>query len=451
MTLKRRTALIIFLYAIIPVVFSIVIFILSTHFNLRNENIEQRFLISRWLDTELYPAVFSNRITELKIPSEIELCIINSSGIIVYSNTPLLQQGTYFSLIIPKFLDLIKGEQSRSISENFFYNSSRWQLFMMYSSVPKEFEKVRFLFLSRVLHFSLFIAAAGAILGSLFVGSVLKSVKKLEYATRRIADGDLDFELEPKGPDEFKALTASFDKMKQTLKEAHSRKSRFLIGISHDLKTPLTSIKGYLEAIDDGLAADNETRAKYLKIITDKTEVLEERISGLIDFARMETGEWKLKKKKVNLKPFIDDLSAAYREDCIIMGKKFVYENSFPENLAAECDPALIERALENHFTNALRYTFDGGTVFLKCFIKEGVPVIEIADNGEGIDEKELAFIFDPFYRGTNSRREQGMGLGLSTSKSIFENHGWTVSVSSRKGEGTVFRIVLVRISAEVI
>ncbi|MDX9802012.1 MAG: HAMP domain-containing sensor histidine kinase, partial [Spirochaetia bacterium] len=269
----------------------------------------------------------------------------------------------------------------------------------------------------------------------------------LESAVKKIADGNLDFQLEVKGSDEVAALSSSFEKMRETLKDDHGRKSRFLMAVSHDLKTPLTSIKGYLEAINDGMASDAQTQKKYLDIISEKASALEKRISDLIDFAGMETGEWQLKRKIVPLKAFLDSLSIIYREDCEILGKKFIYENTIPEKYEISCDPVLFERALENHFTNALRYTFDGAVISLRCFMENGKPVIEIADNGKGIDEKELKYIFEPFYRGSSSRREPGMGLGLSTSKSIFQSHGWEVSAAASTGQdshGTVFRISLI-------
>ena len=106
-------------------------------------------------------------------------------------------------------------------------------------------------------------------------------------------------------------------------------------------------------------------------------------------------------------------------------------------------DEALMGRALENLIGNAIRYTVEGGSIGLRASLEAGVPVLCIRDTGIGIPAEDLPRIFDPFYRGTNSRREQGFGLGLATVKSIVEGHGWSIDVSSEVDKGTTFRIVM--------
>ncbi len=443
MTLKAKTFTAITSFALVPLVFSVSVFIIHTHVDLLNESRQQRFTISRWLEAEFYPAIYRKKLMDFRIPEGIEVSIINNKGIVEYSNIPFISRGSYFSMILPRYYESLRGKDSKSLTESFIVDGEKWHLFLVYEKIPAELEKKKFVILVKVLQFSLFIIAAGSILGSFFVGSVLKSVKNLENGVREIADGNFDFTMKAGGSDEFVKLTESFDRMRQALKEEQERKSRFLMAVSHDLKTPLTGIKGYLEAINDGMASDPEILEKYLGIISDKTFVLEERISDLISFAVMERGEWELRKKKIRLRPFLDSLSIVYREDCEIMGKVFSYENLIPEHHEVLCDPVLFERALENHFTNSLRYTFSGAEISLRCFMDKGVPVIEMADNGEGISGKDIAHVFEPFFRGSPSRKEPGMGLGLTTAKTIYAIHGWEVSAFSGKGNGTVFRITL--------
>ncbi len=443
MTLKAKIFGVVFAFAFIPLIFSFSMFFINKHMDLNNQNNIQRFWIARWIGNEFYPVMYKANLDKLEIPTGMEICVVNNQGVVQYSNVNIIPKGSDISQTIPQYYKSRHGEGKNSITESFIFNNEKWHVFIMYNENMPDFGKKRFFPLKKILEFVFFTVVVGAILGSIFVGSVIKSVDSLRAAVEKITSGDFNFKLNPEGNDELSLLAASFDQMRQALKDEQETKSRFLMGISHDLKTPLTSIKGYIEAINDGMASDSETYKKYLAIISNKTNVLEERISDLISFAAMENGEWVLKTKEIFLKSFLDTLSIIYKEDCELMNKRFIYKNTIPDSIKIICDPVLFERALENHFTNSIRYTFDGAEITLNCYMEGNIPVIEISDNGNGIDEKDVKHIFEPFYRGTGSRREQGMGLGLSTSKSIFQSHGWDVSVISEKGKGTTFKIVL--------
>ncbi len=291
------------------------------------------------------------------------------------------------------------------------------------------------------------------------------SVMRLEAATRRVADGELDYQLPVKGRDEVSSLASSFDRMRQALKEEFARRSRFIMGVSHDLRTPLSLIKGYVEAVADGYAREPEEQRRYLSIVQEKVRVLEGMVGDLIELVRMETGEWQMTHRSVALVPFLRLLGQRYTEDAQILRRQFSYRIDLPDATVVTCDEALLTRALENLLGNAIRYTPEGGRVELVARLEYGthgttgngqvpaahetagsgnglvagapVPVIVIRDTGSGIPAEELPRIYDPFYRGTNSRREQGFGLGLSTVKSIVEGHGWTIEARSEPGRGT--------------
>ena len=270
-----------------------------------------------------------------------------------------------------------------------------------------------------------------------------RSVRSLEAATSRVADGELDFSLPVRGNDEVASLTRSFDRMRSALKEEFARRARFIMGVSHDLRTPLALIQGYVEAVADGKAADPETHRKYLSIVQDKTRALDGMVSDLIEFVRMDTGEWKLTHRPVPLAPFLRPIALRYAEDAAILRRSFTHAIELSDDVEVSMDEALLGRALENLIGNAIRYTREGGTIALRAGIESGVPVLTIADTGVGIPAEDLPRIFDPFYRGTNARREQGFGLGLATVKSIVEGHGWTIAVASDVGRGSTFRITM--------
>jgi len=444
--LKLRTQIIILAAALAVAPFLISIFIFSYHATLgkNDEQYMERFLVSKWIYEEFYPSLYEEDPKKVFfIPTGIELSIINEEGVIVFSNIPQMKTGMYFNPLFPRFIELIKGKDSKTIIETFDHDGKKWQFFFVYSEIPEYLKRHRFGGLKETLYISLYLTITGLIAGYFIVRSILRRTGKLEEAIRKVSEGQLDFEIEEKGEDELSLLIGSFDSMRLALKEEQARKSRFIMAVSHDLKTPLTSIKGYVEAIQDGLVKNPETLDKYVGIISEKSVVLEERISSLIDFARMETGEWKIKYSSIELNIFLERLSSIYREDCVIMDKKYRYENLLPEKVEVTCDPVLFERALENLFVNSVKHTLSGTEIFFRASIDNMLPVIELGDNGDGIDGSDLKYIFEPFYRGTNSRKEPGMGLGLSTAKSVLDAHGWNVTVSSEKGRGTVFRIVL--------
>jgi signal transduction histidine kinase len=266
-------------------------------------------------------------------------------------------------------------------------------------------------------------------------------VMTLEASTRRIAAGELDVAVDVRGSNEITSLTSSLNRMRLALKDEESRRARFIMGVSHDLKTPLALIKGYAEAIGDGMAEDPESLERSVEIIGSKVDQLEGMIDDLIGFVKVNTGEWRRKLEPVELEPFLTTYAKRVLADTELLDRRSESRITLPTDLAVPMDDRLVLRALENLVNNAVRYTAPGALVRLDARVEGSRAVIEIADDGPGMDAEELDRIFDPFYRGSASRREQGMGLGLSVVKGVVDSHGWDISVSSKKGAGSVFRI----------
>jgi len=301
-------------------------------------------------------------------------------------------------------------------------------------------------FFEILMYTSLLLLVFSALVSSLMLRSLTRSILDLELATRRVAGGDLDFKMAIKGRNEISSLMRSFDSMRVALKEEYARRARFIMGVSHDLKTPLALIQGYVEAIEDGYAADAETRGKYLGIVRDKTHALEGLVDGLIGYVKMDTGEWRLTHREVRLRDFLLDLARRYTEDALILRRAFSSSIDIPPDAVVAMDEGMVSRALENLIGNAIRYTEENGSIRLSACLDTADArgqraVVSVSDTGIGIPQAERDRIFDPFYRGTNSRREQGFGLGLATVKSVIESHGWEIGVQSAEGRGTVFTI----------
>jgi signal transduction histidine kinase len=237
--------------------------------------------------------------------------------------------------------------------------------------------------------------------------------------------------------------------MRNALKEEEQRRYRFIMGVTHDLKTPLALIKAYTEAIEDGITEDPATHASATEIISAKADQLEGMINDLLEYVQMDSGEWRGQLQKVNITTFLQDTARAFAPDVELLHHEFQSEITLPENLFVFMDERLILRALENLVNNAIRYTPNSSIISLTASLIDNKAAsalrLTVSDNGPGIDETDLPHIFEMFYRGTSSRREQGMGMGLAVVKWVMDSHGWSISVSSKPEgkEGTNFCIYI--------
>ena len=273
--------------------------------------------------------------------------------------------------------------------------------------------------------------------------SITESVTVLEEAAKRVTRGELEKPIEVRGSNEVISLTKSLNELRLAVKENRDQQARFIMGISHDLKTPLALILGYVEALYDEIPASPEERRQYAEIILKKADDLEGLITDLIDFIKVDTGEWRVTWQAVNLRSFIEDIAKRGFEATTILKHNFKSEINLPKDAVVRIDEKLMNRCFENLFSNAIRYSKEGSTVVFRAFQGAGCYKIQIEDNGIGIDKEELKNIFELFYRGTGSRREVGHGLGLAIVKSILQSHNWEIKAESQTGKGTVFTITI--------
>jgi signal transduction histidine kinase len=279
------------------------------------------------------------------------------------------------------------------------------------------------------------------------VQSINRSISNLEKATRRIAEGDLDFQLPIRGNDKLASLTRSFDSMREHLKEEYARRSRFIMGISHDLKTPLSSISGYANAIGEGYADTPDKLDRYVGIIEDKTKLLESRISMLIDYVRRDTTEWKLRLQPVALGPFFAELGMVFESEVALKKRTLVSNVHLPVGTTVPMDEDMVVRAMENLMHNALTYSPEGSEIRFSCASSDEKISVSLSNDGPGINPEDLPHIFDPFVRGSKDRKGSGLGLGLATVESVISSHGWHIAATSGSAAGpdaaTVFTITI--------
>jgi signal transduction histidine kinase len=298
--------------------------------------------------------------------------------------------------------------------------------------------------------------------GVLIVGTVLTSalifgparrrLRALETAARTLGSGDLSARAPDRGGDEIAAVASAFNAMADDLSAradalaASDRARRQLLAdVSHELTTPVTAMRGYLETLTmPELAIDEATRGRYLAIISDETNRLERLIGDLLDLARLEGGGGSLQVEPVPVAGLFDRVTARHEHASQSAGV-VMRTGIEPGAESVRGDRDRLEQALQNLAANAIRYAPRGSTLRLAAQRVEGGVALSVEDEGaEGIAAEHLPHIFDRFYKADASRAgvSGGSGLGLSIVKAIVERHGGRISVTSRPGH-TVFRMVL--------
>jgi signal transduction histidine kinase len=201
--------------------------------------------------------------------------------------------------------------------------------------------------------------------------------------------------------------------MRNILREEEQRRYRFVMGVTHDLKTPLALIKAYTEAIEDDITEDPATHTSATKIISAKVDQFEGMINDLIELACMDSGQWRSQLKKVNIAAFLRTSVKVFSLDTELLCHRFEFNIALPENIFISMDEGLVLRAFGNMVHNAIRYTPDGSVIRLNASLEEKAIRVTVSDNGPGIDQSDILHIFEMFYRGTGSRRDRGWAWAL--------------------------------------
>lgn len=381
-------------------------------------------------------------------PKNLRCAVVDKNNMVIFSVIPELQEGTILSEndLIQLMLNH-RGNYVYQIDFPFKNIDTAPFVITQFSMEHKERPSIFVdIFWSGGLVL-VFIFAFCAIMVFVILRSITKSVLALEEGTRRIADGEFDLELDLKGSNEITSLSYSINKMRQALRDDQFRKSRFIMGISHDLRTPIALIKGYAEAISDGTIDDTEMLKSSLEIICQKSQQLDDMIEDLLNFVKLNTQEWNKHVEVRSVYPLLEDCFHRLQSDGILLQRRITGSIDIPQSTLIATDEKLFIRVLENLTGNALRYTEQNGIIDFSACIHENQLCISVSDTGIGISQEDLPYIFDLFYRGTNSRREKGSGLGLAVVKSILESFRWNIEVFSQKGSGSCFvvQIPLVR------
>jgi len=301
--------------------------------------------------------------------------------------------------------------------------------------------------------FALAVALAGLI-AIWLTATISRPVSDLESGMQTVADGDFSYRLsiEPRRHDEFGRLAESYHTMVQQLKQLDELKAEFVSVASHELKTPINVIIGYLQLLQENVYGDLTPKQREICLtLASQARALSRLVRQLLDVSRFEAGGGKLELRAMRLIPFLAELESTFRVLAIQRDIRFHVDRGsrLPDHVVWDEDR--MSEVLGNLLSNAFKFTERGGTVELTVAARKDSVEMRVRDTGAGIPPENVPFIFEKFFQADNqaSASAKGTGLGLAIAKSIVNAHGGSISVESTLGAGTTFTISLpVRASA---
>ena len=343
--------------------------------------------------------------------------------------------------------------QAKHVQESSSQASDSNQMIYDISLAQSSSSQVKLMAKDMILTATIILVFTALSVGLWIYRSIAVPLVKLKKATQNIKEGNLDFVLEVEGKDEFSQLCQDFEEMRKRLKESTEEKilmdkenKELISNISHDLKTPITAVKGYVEGIMDGVADTPEKMDRYVRTIYNKTNEMDHLINELTFYSKIDTNRIPYTFSKLNVEDYFSDCAEELGLEMETRGIELVYANYVEKDVQVIADGEQIRRVIHNIVSNAIKYMEKPkGIIHLRVKDVGDFIQVEIEDNGKGIAAKDLPYIFDRFYRTDVSRNSSkgGSGIGLSIVKKIMEDHGGKVWATSRLGIGTIMYFVL--------
>lgn len=301
----------------------------------------------------------------------------------------------------------------------------------------------------------LILILTNGLLSYLVSKSLINPLKLLQQSTRKINEGDLQFQLASNRKDEIGELISDFEVMRGKLKESVEKQIQYendrkllLSNISHDLKTPISSIKGYVEGIQDGIAHTAEKRAKYLEIISKRANEMDAMIDELFLVSTLDLKQVPFHFEKINLVSYLKELTDEVGLELQKTGIELELLTESLPSIYVRADQEKLSRVMNNVIFNSAKYMDKpDGLIQVSLAAEDKQAVITIKDNGPGIPEASIPYLFEAFYRVESSRNKKtgGTGLGLTIAKQIIEGHSGSIQAESVIGQGTTIFLAIPR------
>lgn len=291
---------------------------------------------------------------------------------------------------------------------------------------------------------------------SIVSSNILKPLRELVSATEKIANGEFDFTLSYDKEDEMRDLCIAFDTMRIQLKNSMEKQAQLeqsqkelIASISHDLRTPMSSIKGYVEGLQDGIVHDKEKFNRYISVIKNKTENLDTLIESLFLYSRIDISGYRKESLSIResaelLESILSPIELEFTDQPILLE----VVKPLP-SVNIRVDEKTLSQVFDNLISNAKRYINEDGKIRIETSIENSSLKVSINDNGIGIEKKDIEHIFEQFYRAEKSRSSNfgGAGIGLAICKKVIENHGGKIWVESEVDVGTTFYFTIPTVS----
>ncbi|MGE7780051.1 sensor histidine kinase [Peribacillus sp. NPDC097264] len=272
---------------------------------------------------------------------------------------------------------------------------------------------------------------------------LVKPIKEMEHAANRVSDGDYNIKLQVKSQDEIGSLAQAFNEMAQSIYLEEERKKEFLENVAHELRTPLSYVLGYTQAIKDGIVKDEEEKQKYLQLISRETQRLQKLLRDLMNLAKLDSEQIGLHSTPIAFAQFIEEVLVKYEP--IMKERQIRLEVELDSDPIIMGDEGRVEQVLHNILDNAITYTENGGTIYLTLTQQKEECELIIGDTGRGIPASDIHHVMERFYRvnKARSRFDGGSGLGLSIVKKLVEQQKGKITIESEEQIGTKVSIVL--------
>ncbi|UCH42175.1 MAG: HAMP domain-containing histidine kinase [Dehalococcoidales bacterium] len=278
------------------------------------------------------------------------------------------------------------------------------------------------------------------VIAFLVARSVYRPIQRVTEAADMIAQGDYDQEIPVEGPAEVRGLASGFNNMAREVKMSQKKLRDFVADVSHQLRNPLTSIRGFAQAMLDGTASDEDTRLRAARVIEDESKRMIRQVDELLELSRMQSGQTRLAKEAVEVRELIEhcwSIIAAQAEE-----KGVLLKMEMEPFIPVSGDADRLEQVFTNLLDNALKHSPHGGEINISGRQLNGKNIeIIVADNGPGIPPEQLPYVFDRFYQAGEVRT--GVGLGLAIVREIVVAHGGEIGVTSTPGKGAQFIVTL--------